>query len=111
MIVARTVPDARACLDRWRSEGKQIGFVPTMGALHEGHLSLARRSTEMCDVTVATIFVNPTQFGPNEDLDRYPRTLDEDCRQLKAEHVDAVLVPDNEAIYPPGFSTLVQPPL
>ncbi len=87
-----------------------IGLVPTMGALHEGHLSLVRRSVAECDYTVATIFVNPTQFGPQEDFSRYPRTLEADLAALAAEGTDLVFVPSAEQIFPPGFSTFVEPP-
>lgn len=93
-----------------RGEGKTVGLVPTMGALHQGHLSLVRISRESCDATIATIFVNPTQFGPNEDLDKYPRTLEQDCELLRAEGVTAVFVPSKESMYPDGYSTMVAPP-
>ncbi len=93
-----------------RSQERTAGLVPTMGALHEGHLSLARASVGRCNTTIASIFVNPTQFGPGEDLDRYPRTLDHDLQQLEQAGVAAVFVPDNDSMYPAGFSTFVQPP-
>lgn len=109
MEVLHTVSEAqRFTLDR-RSQGKSVGIVPTMGALHEGHLSLARAS-QSCDATVATIFVNPTQFGPGEDLDKYPRTLEQDCQALDQLGVDAVFVPETATMYPDGFSTYVDPP-
>lgn len=94
----------------WRRAGQRIGVVPTMGALHAGHLSLVQVAKAECDRVVATIFVNPTQFGPTEDLAKYPRTLGQDLELLAAERVDAVLVPTEQEIYPPGFSTYVQPP-
>jgi pantoate--beta-alanine ligase len=81
-----------------------------MGALHEGHLSLAKASKEKADFTIATIFVNPTQFAAGEDLDQYPRTLDNDIQLLNQVGVDLVFAPDNDQIYPAGFSTLIQPP-
>jgi pantoate--beta-alanine ligase len=81
-----------------------------MGALHDGHLSLVRHSKQLCDATVATIFVNPTQFGPHEDLRAYPQTLENDCDLLRDEGVAAVFVPSQDSIYPSGFSTFVQPP-
>ncbi len=84
-----------------------IGFVPTMGYLHEGHLSLARRSKEECASTVASIFVNPTQFGPNEDLSKYPRDLERDLRLLASVGVELVWTPTPEVMYPPGFQTWV----
>lgn len=90
--------------------GKRVGVVPTMGALHAGHLSLAEAAKKSCDVTVVTIFVNPTQFGPNEDFTKYPRTLDSDLAALAPLGIDAVFVPQNEAMYPPGYSTYVDPP-
>jgi pantoate--beta-alanine ligase len=86
-----------------------VGFVPTMGALHEGHASLLRRARAECDVVVASVFVNPLQFGPREDLARYPRTLDADLDLLAREGADAVYVPAPEDVYPPGFSTTVDP--
>ena len=93
-----------------RREGCTIGLVPTMGALHEGHLSLVRRSVSECDFTVVTIFVNPTQFGPREDFTRYPRKFDADIALLAQERVDLVFAPDVDTIYPEGFSTHIEPP-
>ena len=89
---------------------KQIGIVPTMGALHDGHISLAKASREQTDITIATIFVNPTQFAPNEDLAKYPRTLEEDIERLDQVGVDYAFVPEDHQIYPEGFSTQVTPP-
>lgn len=86
----------------------RLGLVPTMGYLHKGHLSLARRAREECDRVAASIFVNPTQFGPTEDLSKYPRDLDRDLSLLDAAGVDLVWTPDNETIYPPDFSTWVE---
>ena len=88
-----------------REERQTIGFVPTMGCLHEGHLSLVRRSIETCDFTVVSIFINPTQFGENEDLDTYPQSLEEDRKQLQAFEVDALFLPTRERMYPEGFKT------
>lgn len=90
--------------------GKRVGLVPTMGALHEGHLSLVRRSVEQCDATVVTIFVNPTQFGPQEDFARYPRTFASDLQKLAAESADFVFTPADDLMYPEEFSTFVDPP-
>lgn len=93
-----------------RAGGQRIGLVPTMGALHEGHLSLVRAAKEGCDVAIATIFVNPTQFGPKEDFSKYPRTLDDDLALLDSADCDLVFVPSADEMYPPGFSTYVEPP-
>lgn len=93
-----------------RVDGKSVGLVPTMGALHEGHLSLVRLSRDCCDATIASIFVNPTQFAAHEDLDKYPRSLEQDCDLLRAEGVAAVFVPSKESMYPEGCTTMVQPP-
>jgi len=88
-------------------ESRTIGFVPTMGALHEGHLSLMRNARERSDVVVASVFVNPTQFGPREDFKAYPRDLARDSEMLATCGVDYVFAPDVEEIYPPGFSTYI----
>lgn len=105
-----TAADIQAEARALRAAGKSIGLVPTMGALHEGHLSLVRRARGECDTVIATIFVNPAQFGPQEDFSRYPRTLERDLELLAAENCDLVFVPAKEEIYPPGFSTYVEPP-
>lgn len=88
--------------------GKKIGFVPTMGALHEGHLSLVRRSKQENDITVVSIFVNPIQFGPHEDFNRYPRDFEGDFNKLQDEGVDILFYPDEASIYPEGYSTYVE---
>ncbi len=90
-----------------RSAGKSVGLVPTMGALHEGHLSLVDAAREQCDLVVATIFVNPAQFAPNEDFRRYPRDLDRDLEMLGERACDLVFVPTSDAMYPPGYATFV----
>jgi pantoate--beta-alanine ligase len=90
-----------------RRAGKRIGFVPTMGALHEGHLSLVRTARSQSDVVVVSIFVNPTQFGPKEDFSKYPRTLEKDSALLQAEKVDFIFNPTVEEMYPAGASTWV----
>jgi pantoate--beta-alanine ligase len=90
-----------------REENRTIGFVPTMGALHEGHLSLIHEARAMCDVVVVSVFVNPTQFGPAEDFNSYPRDLTRDAALLAEYNVDYVFAPTVEEIYPPGFSTYV----
>lgn len=86
---------------------KSIGFVPTMGALHEGHMALIRASRQENDITVVSIFVNPTQFGPGEDLSAYPRDTDEDIKKLRAAQADYAFIPAPEAMYPEGFQTSV----
>jgi pantoate--beta-alanine ligase len=90
-----------------RSDGKILGLVPTMGALHEGHLSLVRAARSRCQAVAVSIFVNPTQFGPNEDLAKYPRTFERDCEQLEKEGVDFVFAPTAEEMYPAGAVTWV----
>jgi pantoate--beta-alanine ligase len=90
-----------------RREGKLLGFVPTMGALHEGHLSLVRAARGASDVVAASIFVNPTQFGPNEDLAKYPRSFERDCEMLEREGVEFVFAPSVEEMYPAGAVTWV----
>jgi pantoate--beta-alanine ligase len=99
---------ARALGDQLRREGKTLALVPTMGFLHEGHLSLMREGARRCDVVAASIFVNPTQFGPREDLSRYPRDLEGDLAKCESAGVTVVLSPPPEAIYPPGYQTYVE---
>ncbi|MEX2027065.1 MAG: pantoate--beta-alanine ligase [Pirellulaceae bacterium] len=105
-----TAVEIQAEMRALRAAGKTVGLVPTMGALHEGHLSLVRRARAECDAVIATIFVNPAQFGPQEDFSRYPRTIERDLELLAAEGCDLAFVPAKEGIYPPGFSTYVEPP-
>src|SRR5690349_1484008 len=90
-----------------RQSGKRISFVPTMGALHEGHLSLVRAARASSDVVAASIFVNPTQFGPNEDLANYPRSFERDCQMFEREGVDVVFAPSVEEMYAAGAVTWV----
>jgi len=106
--VVTTVAALREALDPVRREGKRIGLVPTMGVLHEGHLSLVRACAEECDFTVVSIYVNPSQFAPSEDLDSYPRTLDADLEALAEHRVGLVFAPSSEEVYPSGFSTWVE---
>jgi pantoate--beta-alanine ligase len=105
-----TVDAIRRQVRTWKVSGKRVGLVPTMGALHAGHISLVDAARRSCDVVVTTIFVNPTQFGPTEDFGKYPRTLDADRAMLDTAGCDAVFVPMPEEMYPPGFSTYVAPP-
>jgi pantoate--beta-alanine ligase len=102
-----TIEEMRAASRSVRRTGKRLGFVPTMGALHEGHLSLVRAARTACDVVVASIFVNPTQFGPNEDLARYPRPFERDRELLEQEGVELLFAPNTDEIYPPGAITWV----
>src|SRR5271166_2047210 len=107
MRICNTIEDMRAACRGVRSGGKRLGFVATMGALHEGHLSLVRAGRAECDVVVASIFVNPTQFGPTEDLAKYPRTFDRDRQLLEKEGVELLFAPSVEEMYPAGAVTWV----
>ena len=102
MKIVSTIPAMRTSSREARSRATRIGLVPTMGALHEGHLTLVRAARSNSDLVVASIFVNPTQFGPNEDYARYPRNLKEDCALLEREGVDIVFAPSVEEMYPAG---------
>jgi pantoate--beta-alanine ligase len=108
MKVITSVAGMTALARQWRKEGKRIGFVPTMGYLHEGHLSLVRESKKRADVTVVSIFVNPTQFGPNEDFKKYPRDLAKDSAYLEKGGVDCLFSPAAAEIYPPGYRTFIE---
>src|SRR5579864_3122359 len=105
--ILTTIAALRAEIARWRGKGETIGLVPTMGALHEGHLSLVRQTRDRCARTVVSIFVNPAQFAPHEDFDRYPRTLDADCAKL-ADNADLVFAPSVREMYPEGFATKIE---
>lgn len=107
MKIFRTVADMQSYAAEVKKEGKVIGLVPTMGALHEGHLTLMRTAKAKCDFVVASVFVNPTQFGPNEDYDAYPRRFEEDCKKLESVGVDAVFHPEPSEMYPEGYCTYV----
>jgi pantoate--beta-alanine ligase len=105
--IVKTVGEMQSICRELRAGGSVLGFVPTMGALHEGHLSLVRRARSECDTVVASIFVNPLQFAPGEDFAKYPRTLEEDCRSLERESVDVLFAPKPEEMYPNGSVTTV----
>jgi pantoate--beta-alanine ligase len=107
MRVCHSIAEVRAASRTGRREGKSLGLVPTMGALHEGHLSLVRAAKAQCDLVVVSIFVNPLQFGPNEDLAKYPRNFDRDRDLLAKEGADFIFAPSVEEMYPPGAVTYV----
>ena len=106
--VIQTVSEMQQITQELKSTGKTIGFVPTMGALHEGHLSMMRRSVEENDITVISVFVNPLQFGPNEDFDAYPRQIDQDVALVEAINVDYVFHPAVEEMYPNELSVTLK---
>ncbi len=105
--ISRTVADLRAQVKDWRRQGLGIAMVPTMGALHEGHLSLMREALSRADRCIVSIFVNPTQFAPTEDLDKYPRQLERDLERLAEVGVQLAFTPAPEEVYPKGFATKV----
>ena len=107
MKILRTVKEIQEYTRTVKPAGRSIGLVPTMGALHEGHLTLMREAKKKCDVVIASVFVNPVQFGPNEDYDAYPRRFAEDCEKLESVSVDAVFHPEPQEMYPQGYSTYV----
>lgn len=108
MKVIKKIDEMRSAVSGIKSRGMSIGFVPTMGYLHEGHLSLVRESLRKADVTVVSIFVNPAQFGPREDFKEYPRDLNRDSEVLEREGVDYLFVPESDEIYPQGHKTYVE---
>src|SRR6516165_4222858 len=109
LATVRHAAHVRAAVRRWRAAGESVAFVPTMGNLHDGHVSLAALAAAECDRVVASIFVNPTQFGPNEDFAAYPRTLADDTARLdSAGTVDLLFAPDVSEIYPFGLEQAVR---
>src|SRR5262245_14926989 len=105
--IVHTVAALRATVGAWRNQHRSIGLVPTMGALHEGHLSLVRAGKDNCQRVIATLFVNPKQFAPHEDFDRYPRNEARDAELLAGAGCDLLYAPERETMYPPGFATSV----
>lgn len=105
--VAETVAALREAVKGFRAEGAKVALVPTMGALHSGHMALVARAREMAERTVVSVFVNPTQFGPNEDFSRYPRTFEADLEKLAVAGADLVYAPGPEDMYPEGFATKI----
>ncbi|GLO77881.1 pantoate--beta-alanine ligase [Sulfitobacter pontiacus] len=105
--IIRTLVELRSKVAGWKAAGESVAVVPTMGALHQGHLSLVRAAKEACDRVIVTIFINPKQFNNPEDYKNYPRTEEEDARKLIALRADVVYVPDGEQMYPNGFATTV----
>lgn len=107
MLIVKTSSEARKIIGAAKKKGKEIGFVPTMGALHEGHLSLIRQAKKDCDFVVVSIFVNPAQFGPKEDYKKYPRTFGNDRALLRKEKIDLLFFPEVTEMYPENFSAFV----
>jgi len=107
MKILKTPDDMHCACAQRKRDGKRIGLVPTMGALHDGHLSLVRAARNQSDVVAVSLFVNPLQFGPNEDLAKYPRTFERDCQLLEAEKVDLLFAPSNEDMYPTDATSFV----
>ncbi|KEJ90112.1 pantoate--beta-alanine ligase [Sulfitobacter donghicola] len=105
--IIRTLAELRQIVKDWKAAGETVGVVPTMGALHQGHLSLVRAGKEACDRVIVTIFINPKQFNNPDDYKNYPRTEEEDARKLEALKADVVYVPDGAQMYPAGFASTV----
>src|SRR5680860_359945 len=107
ILIQERIAELRESVSAWRRSNQTVALVPTMGALHEGHLSLVRLAKEKANRTVVSIFVNPAQFAPNEDFDSYPRTREDDVRKLSELEVDLVFAPSRDVVYPDDFSTSV----
>ena len=107
MLIVKTIKEAKKAINKARLKDKTIGFVPTLGALHKGHLSLVKNARKDCDFTAVSIFVNPTQFGPKEDYKKYPRTFQNDKSLLEKERVDLLFCPSTQEMYPDGFSVYI----
>jgi len=108
MQVCRTIGEIKEFANKARVAGKTVGLVPTMGYFHEGHLNLMREAKKECDVVVVSLYVNPLQFGPKEDLGEYPRDFDRDCAMAQSVGVDAILAPGNDEMYPAGYGSFVE---
>ncbi|NIT13254.1 MAG: pantoate--beta-alanine ligase [Candidatus Dadabacteria bacterium] len=108
MYLINRVAEMKSCSDTYKSEGKIISFVPTMGALHRGHLELVKNARNIADICVVSVFVNPTQFGPNEDFSKYPRDLERDKKLLEELGVDVIFFPDSDEMYGGRFQTYVE---
>jgi len=107
MLVIRSIPEMQGTAERLRLDGRRLGVVPTMGALHEGHLTLIRKARELAETVIVTLFVNPTQFGKGEDFERYPRDLERDRDHAARAGADILFVPDPPSMYPEGYHTFV----
>ncbi|MGN0394074.1 MAG: pantoate--beta-alanine ligase [Coprococcus sp.] len=107
MVILKTIDEVRKQVKSWKKEGLSVGLVPTMGYLHEGHQSLIKKSVEQNDKTVVSVFVNPMQFGPNEDLESYPRDLDADAKLCEATGADIIFNPEPDEMYSDGFCSFV----
>lgn len=108
MIICKTIAEIKNFVRKCKEQGDTVGLVPTMGYLHEGHLSLMKKARKFCDTVIISIFVNPTQFGPQEDFERYPRDMERDAALAEGVGVDAIFAPEAAEMYPPKFCTYVE---